>query len=95
MKEKSTNGSPFFVAFPSDCLPKATKNVRNKFIYSKYHFLSILSNNYWNVLNLPRIPVYLRMWFVLIPAVAYCSVFMNLFPQLLRNILLQYRKHFP
>ena len=35
MNEKTTVGSPFFGAFPTDCIPKATKDVGvNLFIHS-------------------------------------------------------------
>ena len=35
MKEKSTIGFPFLGAFPSDCIPKATKDVNvHLFIHS-------------------------------------------------------------
>jgi hypothetical protein len=39
-KEKKTVGSPFFGVFPSDRIPKATKDVNvGKFLYSHWQFL--------------------------------------------------------
>ena len=38
VKEKPTIGSPFFGAFPSDLIPKATKDVNVRFLIHSFTF---------------------------------------------------------
>ena len=55
--EKPTVGSPFFRAFPSDRIPKATKDGNVHFFIHSFTFrdeLIIVSANSENVLKQPR-----------------------------------------
>ena len=48
MKEKSAVGSPFFGAFPSDCIPKATKDVNAYFFIHSMNSCQICQIIYVN-----------------------------------------------
>jgi len=55
VKEKPTFGSPIFGVFPSDRIPKATKEVNTHFFIHSYYaseFLSIIPANFGNFLKL-------------------------------------------
>ena len=46
---------PFFGAFPSDRIRKATKYVTDTFLYSQLHFRCTVPANSGNCLKLPRV----------------------------------------
>jgi len=55
VKEKPTLGSPFFRAFPSDCIPEAMKEVNVHFFIHNYYAASIIPANSENFLKLLHI----------------------------------------